>query len=53
MDVKTIEMLLLVLMLIFAVLFILLICVLPALCIMEKEKQRKKIMETSFPKLQE
>ena len=53
MDIKTLEMILLVLILIISVVFILLVCALPALCIMEKEKQRKKIMNADYPKLQE
>lgn len=53
MDNKTFELLMLGMFAIISVVFILLVCVLPALCIMEKEKQRKKIMNGNYPKLRE
>ena len=53
MDIKTIEIIAWVLCSIFAVLFILLVCVLPAICIREKEKQANAIRKTYFPKLRE
>lgn len=53
MDNKTLELILLGLLAIISVIFILLVCVLPALYIMEKEKQRKKIMNGNYPKLWE
>lgn len=53
MDIKTIEIIAWVLCSIFAVLFILLVCVLPAICIREKEKLANAIRKTYFPKLRE
>ena len=53
MDIKTVETVTLVIILIFAALFILLVTSLPVLYLMEKAKQKKKLLEENFVKLQE